>query len=116
MSAQFTANFVQLAPHYAASTEHPHLSVVQIFKELPNNFFFRISSSAEAELCSNHSTSSTPSSSFPTPSGAAQNAFAFKRGANYRHHKKPVNTQALLYFQTRKTTLAYLNNNDFGAP
>ncbi|MCZ4304216.1 hypothetical protein O4G98_05665, partial [Zoogloeaceae bacterium G21618-S1] len=62
------------------------------------------------------STSSTPSSSFPTPSGAAQNAFAFKRGANYRHHKKPVNTQPLLYFQTRKTTLAYLNNNDFGAP
>jgi len=92
MSAQFNANFVQLAPHYAASTEHPHLSVVQIFKELPNNFFFRISSSAEAELCTNHPTSSTPSSSFPTPSGAAQNAFAFKRGANYRHHKKPVNT------------------------
>ncbi|WP_222105312.1 hypothetical protein, partial [Denitromonas ohlonensis] len=45
----------------------------------------------------------------PTPSGAAQNAFAFKRGANYRHHKKPVNTQTLLYFQTRKTTLANLH-------
>ena len=38
----------------------------------------------------------------PAP-GASLNRTAFKRGANYRHHKIHVNHPLLLYFKTGKT-------------